>query len=254
MIIKEGYNMRKIVIIVISVLTFSGLYAQQNQQQLPNRSNNNNQAGSESSGKLFLSGGAGFLNMDAFNAALSGSNFPALAGEYPTLGFTYQFINGRVCNEADFTWILKRSTIDGIFHSSYWGFYTTYNVGYFLVNSRHFDLFPLIGLGYGKQNVSLVEYSGPSFTDFLVATPDNIRLDSKSFLLNFGLGFDVKIGSTSGEGDTLSFVIGLRAGYLYQASVSVWNANEVELPQSPDNRMSGFYVKLLIGMGESSAY
>jgi hypothetical protein len=47
-------------------------------------------------------------------------------------------------------------------------------------------------------------------------------------------------------------VLGIRGGYLYQATLTKWSASEVELPDSPDSRMSGFYVKILIGFGETT--
>jgi hypothetical protein len=148
---------------------------QQNDPE-PNTYNANN-----TEAKLFFTGGAHFLDMSEMNSAISATSFPALPQEYATLGFTYQTITSRFINETDFEWLLKRTAMNDIYHSSYWAFYFTSNAGYLIIQSKHVDLFPMFGLGYGRQNISLVEYTSSAFANYLNSTPINLRLESSSF-------------------------------------------------------------------------
>lgn len=197
--------------------------------------------------KLYISGGVQFLDMTELNAAISAAGLPALPYDYPTIGFSYQLAQNRVCTEFECQWLIKLSADEAPYQSSYWGFYTAYHVGYLVVNTSHFNLFPDFGIGYGKQNAALVEYSSQTLSGFIAGSPLNLRLESSSFLLFLGIGMDFMFGKDTSS-DAVNFALGLRTGYCYQAGSAQWSANDVDLAQSPDNRMSGFYLKLFVGI------
>jgi hypothetical protein len=202
-------------------------------------------------GKLIGGFGGTFISPDDMNFRLEKSGMPLIPGEYLQVGGGYQLIQSRIITEIEYFAILSRTERHGNFTSSFSGQYSYFNIGFLLLGLKNFQIYPLAGLGYGKIELRVTEEGDFSFDTFL-DNPINLRsFERDIFTGNIALGFDFLIRDNGKSSNTgLGFVFGVRAGFTYDISVGEWKANELQLGASPYMGLTGFYVRVVMGIWE----
>lgn len=124
--------------------------------------------------------------------------------------------------------------------------YGFFDIGYAVVSSGGFNLYPLIGFGGGGM---WLQIGKSNFDDVLEAPERNANLTAGTFLLNFALGSDYLIKLKEYEKDEGGIVLGFRAGYTYSPWNGAWWSDNISIQGGPKIEMNGPYVRLMIGFG-----
>jgi len=128
--------------------------------------------------------------------------------------------------------------------------YSLFQLGYLVLASSRFQLYPYIGIGSGQIQL----YSTESLDKILPvsqgSTPHLGRIQSQSWLFDFGLGsnFIVPMSPTN-KSDSRGLALGLKAGYLWQPFASSWEHNQLPMQGPEKLNLEGFYLKLQMGFG-----
>jgi hypothetical protein len=129
------------------------------------------------------------------------------------------------------------------------GGYGFVNIGYELINYKNFSLYPLIGLGGGAIEYSMVQDARLSFDDVLADPGRTITLRNAGFMIQAALGTEFFYPMHSNEHHEWGLVFGLRGGYVFTPITSDWWANEDKISGGPDLGINGPYLRLTIGFG-----
>jgi hypothetical protein len=128
-----------------------------------------------------------------------------------------------------------------------------FQVGYALVSSEGFSLYPLLGFGGGAFTWKVQEDVVPGTFEDVIRHPEmGTSLLNASFLVQAALGADVwlPIGRPGGAG---RLVLGVRAGYAYSAFGHNWEVQmydrTLELEGAPQFGINGPFVRLVAGWG-----
>ncbi len=126
-------------------------------------------------------------------------------------------------------------------------------VGYALVSSETFSLYPLIGFGGGAFTWKVQEDIVPgTFEDVIRHPAMGTSLLNASFLLQAALGADYWLPLGRGRG-TSSLVLGVRVGYAYSAFGHNWEVQmydrTLELEGAPEFGINGPFLRLVVGWG-----
>jgi len=120
------------------------------------------------------------------------------------------------------------------------------NLGYDVIKSDRFMLYPLAGLGLQKyQAIFYKDNSAVSFNEVLQSPTVQNNISSVKFnnafaLYRFGLGFSVKAPKYPAA-------IGIEAGYTGSFKKHEWRSNEDQtLANAPEDRVSQFFVSLVL--------
>ncbi len=126
-----------------------------------------------------------------------------------------------------------------------------FNVGYILAGSPSFLFAPVMGIGGGGISVNIKDrdYYPDNFDDLMEDPARESIISNGGLLLNFSVLTNILIAGYRAENEAGGFYLGLKAGYILNASGNTWYINDEELQGSPAAGMSGPYVSLMIGGG-----
>jgi hypothetical protein len=194
--------------------------------------------------------GSQWLNMSDLNSALSSNGFATFNDPTLTLGFeSYYAAKGKFLLGMEFKFFWQEATNSTYVQklNGYWGFA---NLGYSLFSKSvdGFHIYPIFGLGVSRNRLRLTERAVLDFDD-IVTTPQHESFLTKwDFLLQMALGADFTISFTEVENDGGGgFMVGVRAGYQFSVTNSSWNMSTLDISGDPGLRMSGFYLRFIIG-------
>lgn len=194
----------------------------------------------------------GYLDLDveAINGSLDAAGLPGFDSGVLTLGGAGYGAKGPVLIGGEGHAILggKKTTSDGAFEVSLGGGYGLFRLGYLVVETEAFDLYPRLGIGGGRVSVNVKGRSAPLFDDVLQDPGRSSALTSGMFLLDFGLGADYRFRIESDEDEFGGLLIGLQAGYLLAPGSPTWTLDGINsVAGGPELLIQGLYIRVSIG-------
>lgn len=203
-----------------------------------------------SGGRGFFQAGLLRLDVDDMNAALAGAGFPTLDRGTVTLGGGGYATRGRFVIGGEGHGLLSddQPSADGSVQVGLDGGYGLFKVGYLAYSESGLDVYPMVGIGGGGLNVSIVERSAPTFDDVLANPQRSSRLSTGMFLLDLSLAADYRFTRRSEEGRSGGLLVGLQAGYVFAPGSTDWTLDDINgVAGGPDLGIQGLYIRLSLG-------
>lgn len=200
-------------------------------------------------GKLFAGIGGAFFDFYDLNSRLNKTSYPSVGNEYLHFGANYQLIYNKVITDFEYYKIAINNNRNDTYKTSLQGEYGFVNIGFLVVSARHFQLYPLVGVGGGTINLEITQEGEFSFDNILQNSQNIVKMSKSGAVINIGLGADFII-SVDKKKSSPAFLIGIRGGYTYDTSGTEWTANGLAIDNGPAVGLSGFYVRLMLGMWE----
>lgn len=136
------------------------------------------------------------------------------------------------------------------------GGYGMFQIGYDLVDSPDWTLYPLLGIGGGNFRWKIQRTDFPGDFDRLIGFPEvGTTLENAFFILQASLGIDrwIRIGGTREDRGGFFLIFGIRGGYSHAPSANRWEVrihnDSYYLSNGPDLGLGGPFVRLTIGIG-----
>jgi len=198
--------------------------------------------------------GMAMMSVDALNARMTSAQFAGLSNDAVSYGGSAYFAYGRALLGAE----MQRSAYgqEGLNNgrtddlSSVQGAIT---VGYALVSTRSLTLFPQLGVGLGKMNVSMRDAGGsrstvtePTFDEIAQAPGSESTVSAKNLLYTIGGGADYLVAP---RGASKGVVLGVRAGVQTSPNRAVWTRGGQNVAGGPDVGPGGPFLRVLVGVG-----
>jgi hypothetical protein len=203
---------------------------------------------------LVLSTGMSTMSVDPLNARLTSSSFAGLSNDAVSYGASGYFAVGRALLGAEgFKSTFGEeglnngrtddlSTLQGLVTASY-----------AIYSSRRVTLYPQLGVGLGRVQVTLRDRSGaatsasqPTFDEVVTAPGAESRLTASHLLYSLGGGADYLVTS---RGSAIGVVMGLRAGVLASPNRATWTRGGQAILAGPDAGAGGPYLRVVVGFG-----
>ena len=194
------------------------------------------------------------MSVDALNARMTTSQFAGLSNDAVSYGASGYFAYGRALIGAE----VHRSAYgeEGLNNGRTDDLSTVQgaiNVGYAVLATHHLSLFPQIGVGLGKVDVTLRDRNGtrsaavePSFDEIAHTPGPESQLSAKALLFSAGAGVDYLVAP---RGASKGVVLGLRAGVLASPNRAIWTRGGQSVSAGPDVGPGGGYLRLMVGVG-----
>jgi hypothetical protein len=192
---------------------------------------------------LVLTTGMSMISVDPLNARLTSASFAGLSNDAVSYGASGYFAIGRALLGAEGF----KSTFgeEGLNNGRTDDLNTTQGLvtaAYAIYSSRRVTVFPQLGVGLGRVEVTLRDRSGagtsasqPTFDEVATAPGAESRLTGNHLLYSFGGGADYLVTS---RGSAVGVVFGLRAGLLASPNRA-----------GPDVGAGGPYLRVVVGLG-----
>jgi hypothetical protein len=205
-------------------------------------------------GMLAVSTGMSMMSVDALNARLVPTQFASLSNDAVSYGASGYFSYGRALLGAE----LHRSAYgeEGLNNgrtddlSSIQG---ALNVGYAIVSTKSLSVFPQLGVGLGRVNVTLRERNGTpygaaieSFDEIAQKPGTESVLSAKALLYSVGAGADYLV---TPRGASMGVVLGVRAGMQTSPNRAIWTRGGQSVDAGPDVGPGGRFVRVMVGLG-----
>lgn len=207
-------------------------------------------------GMGYLSLGLDCVNADNFQAALerTGLGYPRQPKDYLSLGGGALFCGRRLVLGIEGFALFSPDRSGADYRTSLSGACGVLQIGYAVLNSGNFTLYPLLGFGGGAFTWKVQRNAVPaSFEDVIRAPEMGVSLFNASFLLQAGFGADYWLALGPGERGTNRVVLGLRVGYSYSPFGRNWEIQLVdrtqELDGAPSFGINGPFLRLVVGWG-----
>ncbi|MBN2710667.1 MAG: hypothetical protein JXR46_16600 [Calditrichaceae bacterium] len=196
----------------------------------------------------FMFGGSSF-DFGALNSRLQTSGYPKVSDDFLGFGGGGHIFKNRWIIGGEGHGFLPRESENSTYRISVKGGYGFLNLGYFLHQSAHLSLYPMIGFGGGGIRLKIEEKSNPSFNDVLDDPGRNSEISILSMLLNFSLGADYQRKINKEEKHCSVWIVGFRIGYILDLEQGKWMMGRKSLSGAPAIAITGPYARLLIGFG-----
>lgn len=136
------------------------------------------------------------------------------------------------------------------------GGYGMFQIGYDLLDSPDWTLYPLLGIGGGVFRWKIQRTDFPGDFDRLIGFPEvGTTLENAFFMLQASLGVDrwVRIGGRRDERSGFFLIFGIRGGYSHTPSANRWEVrvhnDSYYLSNGPDLGLGGPFIRLTFGIG-----
>lgn len=221
--------------------------------------NETNSTGKASNSKNY--GGFGYFmlgyhsfNLSEMNTALKDHGYPELSnGSMSIGGGGHYLVKNWLLGGEGFG--LPGSRVENdeyiVSHTGGYGFF---DIGYLVVKTPSFFLYPILGIGGGGMTVNLKEKDEQTtvFGDILENPGRETNMDNSGFMLNFSFLANYMIYGEKEDTYSGGFILGIKAGYILNLDGNNWYQNQDKLTQTPSSGISGPYVTLVFGGGGSS--
>ena len=197
------------------------------------------------------------LDVDDLTGALLGPGYPGLEDSFVTLGGGGFGMKGPFLLGGEGHAVIgsTETTVDGATQVGLGGGYGLFRVGYLAYSMYGLDVFPMIGVGGGGLNLSLIERSAPTFGEVLIDPQRSANLSAGMFLLDASLALHYRPtipGIQPSEPDEDErpggLMLGLQAGYTFAPGDTSWRLDGINtVAGGPDMKIQGFYVRLAVG-------
>lgn len=197
--------------------------------------------------------GASTVDVEKLNRSLNAFGYPELADRVISMGGGgHTFINRLVIGGQGHALIGKSYDVtvrNTQYKTSLNGGIGFFNVGYLLTRGGNLKVYPMLGIGGGGIELSIIEKQPPAFEQILQQPNRSSRLSKGVFLVNLSLGVDFLVVTKADEEGTRTLVMGLELGYTVTPLASGWEAESMEITGGPDVGVTGPYVRFKIGGG-----
>jgi hypothetical protein len=136
------------------------------------------------------------------------------------------------------------------------GGYGFFNLGYLIYRNPGMNIYPLLGFGGGGSTIGITDKSKilENFDDLLENPARESDITNGGFMMNFSIGADFFVLASKSENASGGWIMGIKAGYIYNVSGNDWYFNNEKITGSPNAGISGPYVRLTIGGGGIGKY
>ena len=203
---------------------------------------------------LVLTTGVSTMSVDALNARMAASQFAPLSNDAVSYGASGYVAIGRALLGADVARSafgeegLNNGRTDDLSAAHALG-----TVGYAIVSTERLTLFPRIGVGVGRIEVTLRDRSGaasassqPTFDEVAQSPGAESRMSGRHLAYDFGGGADYM---ASRAGSSRGVVLGMRAGMFVSPNRTTWTRNDQRIVAGPDAAAGGPYLRIVVGLG-----
>ena len=206
---------------------------------------------------LVLTTGATTMSVDALNAVLTGARFAGLSNDGISYGASGYHAFGRALIGADVSRTtygeegLSNGRSDDLNATQYLA-----TVSYAIVSTGRLSLFPTLGVGAGRFDVTLREpaaaaadgaYADATFAAVVENPGRESTLAGQHLLYSLGGGADFLV--TRGAGDRGGVVLGLRAGMFFAPNRTTWSTSGRMVIAGTDASAGGPFLRVVVGIG-----
>jgi opacity protein-like surface antigen len=135
--------------------------------------------------------------------------------------------------------------------------YGMLNIGYAMLRTERWIIYPLGGVGGGALQVDLRDRNGtglgpdvndPTWEEVMADPGHRSRLNRVGLVTSVGMGIDF-VARSPRSGSTGGFLVGVRAGYLFNPASGNWRLYDEEVTGGPEARLAGPFFKVSFGGG-----
>lgn len=204
---------------------------------------------------IALTTGATTMSVDPLNAILIGAQFAGLSNDGISYGITGYFSVGRAMVGFDAAQTtfgeegLNNGRTDDLNSIQ-----VLVNASYAIVSTGRLAVFPTLGAGFGRVNVSLRDRAGvgtqnaqPTFAEIAASPGLESNLSGDHLLFSVGGGADYLILKNSR--DDFGIVFGVRAGYMLAPNRTTWTRGPQTVLAGPDAAAGGPFLRIVVGIG-----
>jgi len=200
-------------------------------------------------------------NLGQLNGILNANGIPALPDNNYWINLSMNHIYKKFIWEdgigASITSTSGANSTNGIY-AKYNQFQVYGRAGYNISTNENIRMFPFIGLNLSQAMLRIRDdrrmQNTADFSQELLNSTSSKTLWNPRFGLEFGGGFDYLVRAKDKQVDNYSIhryvPIGVRLGYYLQASNNNWKVDgNYNLNNGPNNKQSGVFVNINIGLG-----
>lgn len=203
---------------------------------------------------LVLTTGMATMSVDALNARITASQFAPLSNDAVSFGASGYVAIGRALVGAE----AARSAFgeEGLNNGrsdDLSAAYALATIGYAIVSTERLTLFPQLGVGVGRVEVTLRDRSGaasassqPTFDEVAQSPGSESRMSGRHLAYALGGGADYLV---SRAGAVKGVVLGIRTGLLVAPNRTTWTRDGQRVVAGPDAAAGGPYLRLVVGVG-----
>lgn len=206
---------------------------------------------------LVLTTGAMTMKVDALNGALTGARFAGLSNDGISYGATGHYAHGRALLGLDYA----RTTFgeEGLGNGrsdDLNSMQVMATASYALVTASRMIIYPTLGVGTGRFDVTLRDRSGgngvsastdPTFQEVAMSPGTATTLSGRHLVYSVGGGADYLV--TRGVRDAFGIVLGVRAGMLLAPNRTTWTTGGRSVIAGPDASAGGPFLRVVVGVG-----
>ncbi|MGQ9560545.1 MAG: hypothetical protein ACUVTG_05350 [Candidatus Oleimicrobiaceae bacterium] len=210
--------------------------------------------GQRGEGHGYFYAGTSFLDLDKLNEALTARGYPSFATQLFSMGGGGHAFVGRLVLGGQGQALFGRSK-DVVKNSTPYktnlrAGIGTFDIGYVVTPPARLQVFPMLGIGGGGLEMTVVEKQPPAFGEILEHPARGARLSTGVFLLNLALGVDYLVPTRRHKSAMGGLILGLEVGYTFTPFFfAAWSADDIEITGGPDVGITGPYLRLKIGGG-----
>ncbi len=193
------------------------------------------------SSNFYLIDGFHFFSFKNLNAEIERFGFPIIKNNHASYGAGGFGTVGRILFGGEgYSTSNTQNNDSGSVRSQ--GGMGLFYIGYKVINSRHFDLYPMIGGGFGGVTVTFMkDHPDMAFNNFLSKPTNSGQIGMGALFGNLSLGMDYRMTQTN------TMILGLRTGYSF-SKTTAWKADNFHFVDAPQDPFSHFYIELIIGI------
>jgi hypothetical protein len=204
---------------------------------------------------VLLTTGMTTMSVDPLNARITSNQFAGLSNDAVSYGGGGYFAIGRALLGAE----AHRSTfgeegLDNGRTDDLSSLQAVVTAGYAIVSTEHLTVFPQLGVGLGRIEVTLRDRSGgstaassqPTFDEIAQTPGAESKMSGRHLLYSFGGGADYLV---TRRGSPLGVVMGVRAGLAASPNRATWTRNGQTVVAGPDAGAGGPYLRVMVGLG-----
>lgn len=207
---------------------------------------------------IFFGTGGSVASTRDLNARLDTAKFFAVSNDAISYGGGLRLGFGRVIVGGEFAYTdfgEEGDPVNGLTSSLRSRFYLG-QFGYAWWAGRHFNLYPMIGVGAGTMQVELGNRNGggsppagrdPTFTEVVVHPNYSSKLDATYLLFEPAIGADWLV--LRSVADRMGVTIGARLGKKFSPNRAAWKLNGGKVIGGPDVGPDGTWFRLTAGIG-----
>ena len=205
---------------------------------------------------LAFTSGATMMKVDGLNGMLRDARFAGLSNDGVSYGMSGYYAYGHALLGADVSRVaygeegLSNGRSDDLNATQLLA-----TASYAIVDNGRLNLFPQLGIGAGRFDITLRDRSGgaataqstPTFDEVAQSPGPSTIVSGHHLLFSIGGGADLLIARRAT--DNLGVVFGVRGGYLVAPNRTTWTREDRPVITGPDASAEGPFLRIVVGVG-----